>query len=77
MGDDQSRKIRENVGNDFPLTQGGMDGRGRVQDNIFMERLWWTVKYQYICLHCFDSGSQLRAGLKQWFEFTAVRLTSL
>lgn len=46
-----------------------MDGKGRVQDNIFIERLWWTVKYQYVYLHCFDSGSQLRTGLKQWFEF--------
>jgi putative transposase len=46
-----------------------MDGRGRCQDNIFIERLWWTVKHQYIYLHCFDSGSQLRAGLKAWFEF--------
>jgi len=27
-----------------------MDGRGRVQDNIFIERLWWTLKYQYLYL---------------------------
>ena len=46
-----------------------MDGRGRCQDNIFIERLWWTVKHQYLYLHCFDTGSQLRSGLKQWFEF--------
>ena len=46
-----------------------MDGRGRCQDNIFIERLWWTVKHQYLYLHSFDTGSQLRAGLKQWFEF--------
>jgi putative transposase len=46
-----------------------MDGRGRVQDNIFIERLWWTVKYQYIYLRSFDTGSELRTGLKEWFEF--------
>jgi putative transposase len=46
-----------------------MDGRGRVQDNIFIERLWWTLKYQYLYLHSFDTGSQLREGLKEWFVF--------
>jgi putative transposase len=46
-----------------------MDGRGRVQDNIFIERLWWTVKYQYLYLRSFDNGSQLRQGLTRWFRF--------
>ncbi len=46
-----------------------MDGRGRVQDNIFIERFWWTLKYQYLYLHSFDTGSQLRAGLTEWFGF--------
>jgi putative transposase len=44
-----------------------MDGRGRVQDNIFIERLWWTVKYHYLYLHTFDNGTQLRSGLREWF----------
>jgi len=46
-----------------------MDGRGRVQDNIFIERLWWTTKYQYLYLHNFDNGSDLRIGLMGWFRF--------
>ena len=46
-----------------------MDGRGRVQDNIFIERLWWTLKYQYLYLWSFDNGSQLRQGLDHWFHF--------
>ena len=46
-----------------------MDGRGRVQDNIFIERLWWTTKYQYLYLHSFDNGSDLRIGLEEWFRF--------
>jgi len=46
-----------------------MDGRGRVQDNIFIERLWWTLKYHYIYLHAFDNGSELRQGLQQWVDF--------
>ena len=46
-----------------------MDGRGNFRDNIFIERLWWTVKYQYLHLHAFDDGRALRQGLKQWFRF--------
>jgi len=46
-----------------------MDGRGRVQDNIFIERLWWTLKYQYLYLWSFGNGSELRQGLAQWFGF--------
>jgi len=45
-----------------------MDGRGRVQDNIFIERLWWSIKYQYLYLWSFDDGTQLRQGLSQWFK---------
>jgi len=45
-----------------------MDGRGRVQDNIFIERLWWSIKYQYLYLWSFDNGAQLRQGLDQWFQ---------
>ncbi|MBU8849709.1 MAG: integrase core domain-containing protein, partial [Desulfobacterales bacterium] len=46
-----------------------MDGRGRFQDNIFIERLWWTVKYQYLYLRAFDDGKALRQGLKKWFQY--------
>ena len=46
-----------------------MDGRGRVFDNIFIERLWWTVKYHYVYLHEFETGLALRKGLKEWFKF--------
>ena len=46
-----------------------MDGRGRVQDNIFIERLWWTLKYQYLYLWSFNNGTELRQGLRQWFAF--------
>ena len=46
-----------------------MDGRGRCHDNIFIERLWWTLKYHYIYLHSFSNGSELRSGLRNWFNF--------
>ena len=46
-----------------------MDGRGRCMDNIFVERLWWTVKYHYLHLHSFDNGLELQKGLRSWFEY--------
>jgi putative transposase len=46
-----------------------MDGRGRCMDNIFIERLWWTVKYHYLHLHSFENGLELRKGLRSWFEY--------
>ncbi len=46
-----------------------MDGRGRCYDNIFIERLWRTVKYEYLHLHAFNGGSDLRHGLKEWVRW--------
>jgi putative transposase len=46
-----------------------MNGRGRFQDNIFVERLWWTVKHHYVYLRTFDSGTDLRKSLKRWFDY--------
>jgi len=45
-----------------------MGGRGRVQDNIFIERLSWTLKYQYLYIHSFDNGSELSNGLGDWLS---------
>ena len=46
-----------------------MDGRGRCHDNIFIERLWRSFKYELIYLKSFDNGAQLRQEVKQWFEW--------
>ncbi len=46
-----------------------MDGRGRCYDNIFIERLWRTVKYEYLHLHAFSGGADLRLGLKEWVRW--------
>jgi putative transposase len=46
-----------------------MDGRGRFQDNIFIERLWWTLKYHYFYLRTSENGSELRKGLDSWFQY--------
>ena len=46
-----------------------MDGRGRCHDNIFIERLWRSVKYECVYIRAFENGSKLRAGLGEYFEF--------
>jgi len=46
-----------------------MDGKGRAIDNIFIERLWRSVKYECIYLHVFEDGVQLYSGLQKYFQF--------
>ncbi len=46
-----------------------MDGRGRALDNIFIERLWRSVKYEHIYLHDYASVPVLQAGLAHYFNF--------
>ena len=46
-----------------------MDGRGRVFDNIFVERLWRTVKYEDIYLKDYEVVMELEAGLREYFRF--------
>ncbi len=46
-----------------------MDGRGRVFDNIFIERLWRSVKYEDIYLHDYATGLELEQGLGTYFNF--------
>jgi putative transposase len=46
-----------------------MDGRGRALDNVFVERLWRTVKYEYVYLNAPATGSELWQGLDNYFHF--------
>jgi putative transposase len=46
-----------------------MDGKGRAIDNIFIERLWKSVKYECIYLNVFEDGVQLYKGLSSYFDF--------
>ena len=46
-----------------------MDGQGRVFDNIFVERLWRTVKYEEVYLNDYDSMSEAWASLARYFRF--------
>jgi putative transposase len=45
------------------------DGRGRWVDNVFVERLWRTVKYEDIYLRCYEAVPELHGGLRQYFAF--------
>jgi len=46
-----------------------MDGRGRALDNVFIERLWRTVKYENIYLRGYETAVELERGLASYFEF--------
>jgi putative transposase len=46
-----------------------MDGRGRYADNIFVERLWRSVKYEEVYLKAYDNVTQARHGIAAYFEF--------
>jgi putative transposase len=50
-------------------TRISMDGKGRCLDNIFIERLWRSLKYECVYLHAWETGSQAKAGIGGWITF--------
>jgi putative transposase len=46
-----------------------MDGQGCWRDNVFVERLWRSVKYEEVYLHAYQTVSDVRAGLTRYFQF--------
>ena len=50
-----------------------MDGRGRALDNVFIERLWRSVKYEEIYLKDYQNGTDVNTGLTDWFDFYTHR----
>lgn len=46
-----------------------MDGKGRCLDNVFVERLWRTVKYEELYLRCYETVPELERGLERYFSF--------
>jgi putative transposase len=46
-----------------------MDGKGRWMDNVFIERLWRSMKYECVYLNAFETGGQARAEIGAWLEF--------
>lgn len=43
-----------------------MDGKGRWMDNVFIERLWRSLKYECVYLNLYETGKALKAGLGEW-----------
>lgn len=46
-----------------------MDGKGAWRDNVFIERLWRSVKYENVYLYAYETMGEVRKGLKEYFEF--------
>ena len=46
-----------------------MDGRGRWMDNVFIERLWRSLKYECVYLNAFETGSEARTGIGRWVAY--------
>src|SRR5262249_30746160 len=49
------------------------DGRGRCHDNIFVERLWWTVKHEWVYLRPAASGIEQNRSLAEFFDWYNLR----
>ena len=45
-----------------------VDGRGCWRDNVMVERLWCSLKYENIYLHAYENGSNARRGIKAWID---------
>ena len=43
--------------------------KARYQDNIFIERLWRSLKYECVYLYAWETGSQAKAGVGRWITF--------
>jgi putative transposase len=50
-----------------------MDGKGAWRDNVFVERLWRSVKYEEVYLHAYETVSAARAGLARYLDFYNTR----
>ncbi len=72
MNTDQGSKCTSHAFTGFIKAHGirlSMDGRGAWRDNIFVERLWRSVKYEEVYLQACDSVSAARARLDAYFQF--------
>lgn len=50
-----------------------MDGRGRWVDNVFVERLWRSLKWEEVYLHAYESPREARLSIGHWFDFYNTR----
>jgi putative transposase len=50
-----------------------MDGKGAWRDNVFVERLWRSIKYEEVYLHAYDSVGQAKVGIARYIDFYNAR----
>ena len=50
-----------------------MDGKGRWMDNVMVERLWRSLKYECVYLHAYENGFELKHGISDWIRFYNTR----
>jgi putative transposase len=50
-------------------TRISMDGKGKCIDNVFIERLWRSLKSKCVYLHAWETGSQAKAAIGRWIIF--------
>ena len=53
----------------FLPSHGLQANRCRATENIFVERLWRSMKYECVYLHAWETGSEAKAGIGKWIEF--------
>lgn len=69
---DQGSQFTAEAFTDVLLARGtkvSMDGKGRCTDNIFVERLWRSLKYEEVYLHAYDSVPEAREAIRAYFHF--------
>ncbi len=69
---DQGAQFTSNLFTNFVADQKiimSMDGKGRALDNIFIERLWRSVKYENVYLYAYNDGKECYKGLKEYFKY--------
>ena len=53
--------------------QVSMDGRGRCMDNVFVERLWRSIKYEEVYLKAYQNGTEARKGIGAYLAFSGAK----
>ena len=69
---DQSSQFTSEAFTSMLLAQGvqvSMDGRGRCMDNVFVERLWRSIKYEEVYLKAYQNGTEARKGIGAYLAF--------
>jgi putative transposase len=69
---DQGSQFTSSGFTDILLAAGiaiSMDGKGRFMDNIFVERLWRSLKYEEVYLHAYDNVAEAHIGIDRWIAF--------